>query len=79
MVEFFCQHCKQNTLDSFAVGIAHNRVLKCDFCMNKFRVSIVAENKRLHRTVAATCKILLMPRLIGMGKTVRRRTNFPQR
>ena len=48
MVEFFCPHCKQNTLDSFAVGLAHGRVLKCDFCMNEFTVSIVAaEQKRV--------------------------------
>jgi hypothetical protein len=50
MVEFFCPHCKQNTLDSFAVGFAHNRVLKCDFCMNKFRVSIVAVEQSVQAT-----------------------------
>lgn len=50
MVEFFCPHCKQNTLDSFAVGFAHNRVLKCDFCVNKFRVSIAATQHNVQRT-----------------------------
>jgi len=55
MVEFFCPHCKHNTLDSFAVGFSHNQILKCDFCMNKFRVSIVAAEQSVQSDGADIC------------------------
>lgn len=68
MVEFFCPHCKQNTLDSFAVGFAHNRVLKCDFCMNKFRVSIVAVEHSVQADVLEWCGCEGNPPTMENGK-----------